>query len=556
MSTEDRPEDPPPEAAPSAEEPVEPPQEIGVEAADPDASEPPADATPPPNDAPPIDDDWAPAAEELDDSPPPPPEPPRRSFPENGGELIARRAREVDVRPEAPADLDAERAVLACGLFKEKLFVLVIGKVQPEDFFDPRHGAIFTAMVSLLSTAAPITPLTVKSELDRLNLHDRGVTLKQLFDLTTHAGSTLAVQYHAERVGKLGHVRRILGGLHKAQAFGYQRGLDPDAFVEAVQNEVVAELENLTGGGELEHIAAIVPGVHDRILERHEQHKAGKRVTGISTGYRDIDKLLMGWHPSDLVILAARPAMGKTALALNMAYKVAQARHPVVVFSMEMGREQLVQRMVADVANVTLNQVRSGDIADDDKIALSDASGLLSTLHLYIDDTPGLTAMDVRARAKRVQMQHGSIGLIVVDYLQLMRGSGGSRQSREQAIAEISRSLKGLAKELKTTVLALSQLNRGVESRTPPIPQLADLRESGSIEQDADIVAFLYREYYYRQKRNEDDPGDPNGALFLVAKHRAGETDNVKLFFDGRYTRFRTDDRWKSDPGPQSGGYG
>jgi len=451
----------------------------------------------------------------------------------------------VEARPEAPADLDAERAVLACGLVHSELFTLVVGKVNAEDFFDPRHGAIFKAQLSLLTSEIDITPITVKSELDRLHLQDRGVTLPFLFDLTLHAGSTLAVQAHAERVARLGHVRRILGGLHKAQQTGYQRGLDPDAFIESVQNDVVAELEKLAGGGDLHHVRDVVGDVYEDIVKRHEAFAAGRTSVGISTGFRDVDKLLLGFHPTNLVILAARPAMGKTALALNFAYKVAQAGHPVVIFSMEMGRKELVQRFMADTASVPLTALRTGDISTEQQIQLNEAAGMLSDMDLYIDDTPALTATDVRARAKRVRLKHGRVALVTVDYLQLMRGTGGAKQSREQAIAEISRNLKGVAKELETTVLALSQLNRGVEARSPPIPKMSDLRESGSIEQDADIVAFLYREYYYKKKADPDNQAlDPNGAQLIIDKHRAGPTGVIKLFFQGEYTRFRTDDRW------------
>ena len=440
--------------------------------------------------------------------------------------------------PAAPCDLEAEKAVLTNGLLQPERFAGVLGELKGDDFFEKRHGVIFEAMRKLTIDNNPIDIVSVHTQLQTDGTVDKSGGLPYLAQLQSHAGSGLAIEFYAERVAKLAHVRRILGGLHKAQAHGMQRGLDPDGFIEMVQQEVVAQLEEVTGGGSTVHIGEVVGPVFEQIMKLRDQ---GKQVVGIRTGFRDIDKMLMGFHRTDLLILAARPAMGKTSLALNFAYNVANQGNVVMVFSLEMGREQLVQRLMAHRAGINLRSIRSGEIDAEAEIDLQDAAANLSEMRLYIDDTPSLSAVDVRARSKRVHLREHRLDLVVVDYLQLMRGTGGSRQSREQEISEISRGLKGLAKELNCTVMALSQLNRAVESRPDKKPRMSDLRESGSIEQDADIICFIYRAVVYNES------ADPNAAELIVSKHRAGEIGTIQLHFDGRFTRFATVDRIADD---------
>jgi replicative DNA helicase len=337
----------------------------------------------------------------------------------------------------------------------------------------------------------------------------------------------------------------VLSATHKVQNEGYQLSVDPDAFVELVQTEVVGALDQLIGGPKVE-IADIVKEVYDGILARRSQE--GDTV-GMPTGLRDLDRILLGFHPTDLLILAARPAMGKTALALNLALNVAFKKHArgerkgehfgVMIFSLEMGREQLVMRLLSQRSRVGLTKLRKGDIDNEEEVFLREAAGDLHDLSLYIDDTPALSAIDLRARAKRVHMKYG-LDLIVIDYLQLMRGSGGGRQSRENEISEISRALKGLAKELNVTVLALSQLNRGVEGRADKRPLMSDLRESGAIEQDADVIMFIYRDHVYNPETASEADAELN-----ISKHRAGAIGKVELHFAGHLTRFTNrDDRY------------
>jgi replicative DNA helicase len=294
-------------------------------------------------------------------------------------------------------------------------------------------------------------------------------------------------------------------------------------------------------------IAEVITSVWDELLRARER---GGEIVGVSTGFRDLDKLLHGLHATDLFILAARPAMGKTAFALNLGLEVARRvrnnpghegeRNGVLIFSLEMGREQLVQRLLSSRSRVQLSAIRTGQVVPDDEILLREAAAELSELRVFIDDMAGVSIVDVRARAKRMAMS-GPVDLIVVDYLQLMKGTGGAKQSREQEISEISRGLKGLAKEMHCTVMALSQLNRGVEHRTDKRPMMADLRESGAIEQDADIIAFVYRDHVYNKDAPEHD------AELIVVKHRAGETGTVLLHFDGRMVRFSNRDHQMDD---------
>ncbi len=500
------------------------------------------DFAPPINDAPPPDDvDFAPSADvqemaPMSDAPPPEIDPGVHvPSPLAAAGRSSRRGRgQGQAAPSAPCDIDAERAILTNGLLQANRFAGVLGDLKADDFFEKRNGVIFDAMRRLAIDNEPIDPISVHSELNRQGTADRSGGLSYLFELQSHAGSGLAIEFYAKRVTQLGHVRRILVELHKAQAQGMQMGLDPDGFIEMVQNTVVSQLEQVTGSGSTVHIDEVVEPVYDKILEMRDDKRS---IVGIRSGFRDIDKMLLGFHRTDLMILAARPAMGKTSLALNLAYNVANAGHRVMVFSLEMGKEQLVQRLMSYRAGVNLKKIRTGEIDTNDEVDLRQAAGNLSELNFYIDDTPGLSAVEVRARAKRVQLKEGGMDLIVLDYLQLMRGTGGGKQSREQEVSEISRSLKGLAKELNCTVLALSQLNRAVESRPDKTPRMSDLRESGSIEQDADIICFIYREVVYNEN------ADPNTARLIVSKHRAGEIGKIPLYFDGRFTRFATDDR-------------
>ena len=443
-----------------------------------------------------------------------------------------------------PSDVDAERAILSSALIDPGSVIFALGRVRGEDFWDRRHGLIFDAITRLSVAQNLIDIVTLRNELARAGKIDQAGGVEYLTSLSNFLGSSLSMEHYAHVVQRLATVRRVIAASHKIQSEGYAHGSDPDHVISVAQTELNAALAGAFGG-EVSSIADVIGPVYDNVIAARD-HKGD--VTGIATGYHDLDKLLLGLHRSDLMILAARPAMGKTSFALNLALNVARNKVPlgdragercsVLFFSLEMGREQLGQRLLSTRARVGLTELRKGDISPVDEVALRTAAADLSELKMYIDDQPALTTVDLAARAKRTAMMHG-LDLIVVDYLQLMRGTGGGKQSREQEISEISRTLKGLAKELNVTVIALSQLNRSLESRADKRPMMSDLRESGAIEQDADIILFVYRDAVY------NDEAPESAAEIIVSKHRAGPTGKVNLFFEGRLTHFcNIDDRF------------
>jgi len=464
---------------------------------------------------------------------------------QRSGRIPLAAPRQSAPEPAIPCDLTAERAILSACMLSAESASLAIGQVRATDFYDPRHRVVFEAVskLSMLGRASDV--VSILGELEMAG-HGEAVGLPYLSELLGLVGSTLSVEHYARRVARLASVKRVLEAAHKITVGGYQRGVDPDEFLPLAEKTFDDALQDAIRG-EAVPIKDVVGEVYRGILEARER---GGDVVGISTGFRDLDKMTLGMHGTDLFILAARPAMGKTAFALNLALQVAlqrrrkpkhdHDRNSVLVFSFEMGREQLVQRLLAARASIGLTQLRKGELSTDDLVQLQQAAAELSELNFFIDDTPALSPTDVRARARRVAQKQG-LELVVVDYLQLMKGSGGAKQSREQEISEISRSLKGLAKELGVSVLALSQLNRGVEGRPNKRPMMSDLRESGAIEQDADLIAFIYRDVVY----NKDAP--EHLAELIIAKQRAGMTGTVNLHFDGRLTRFHTLDARMSD---------
>jgi replicative DNA helicase len=445
--------------------------------------------------------------------------------------------------PLQPANLLAERAVLGACLTDPDAVPLAMSAMQAEDFYDQRHVEIFQAITRLAMANANADVVAVHTDLEQTLKDKNPVPLPYLFELCREVGSSAAVEHYANGLTKLARARRILRATHLVQQKGYERGLDPDEFVQIVEKELGDALKDTVRGGP-QPISQLVGETYQRVMEARAR---GGEIVGISTGFRDIDHWHLGLHATDLIILAARPAMGKSAFALNLAANVAeepgrtpeQRRARVAFFSLEMGREQLVLRMLSSRSRIGLKELRTGQLSNDDERLLREAASELAELDLHIDDTPSLSTVDLRSRCKRLEMG-GPLTLVVVDYLQLMRGTGGAKQSREQEVAEISRSLKALAKESHCTVVALSQLNRSLEKRdgNSKKPQMSDLRESGSIEQDADIIWFIHRENYYNSEAPE------HLAQLVVAKQRAGMTGDINLHFEGKFTKFSTlDDR-------------
>lgn len=434
--------------------------------------------------------------------------------------------------PEAPQDLLAERTVLGSIVYGlDDALTLVRDQLKPADFYDPRHVAIWRAILDLSTSGSPIDPLSVLAwmrEHRQMPFPDQASAFRYVhLDLESYLSVT-SIEYHAKRIIKLSAMRRVIQVAMDVQRAGMATEADPDEFLDmAATNMGQALVRDEKPAAQA--MSEIVSPVYQQIIEAKNR---GGGIVGQSTGFLAVDRLVQGLQRTDLVVLAARPAMGKSALAMTIALNIAKAQEPVLAFSLEMGKDQLVQRLLAAEARVPLTALRQGEFSVDDEVALRDAAGTLWELPLYIDDQPALTPVEVASRAKRLALQlRRSPRVIIIDYMQLMAG-GVRGQTREQEIGHISRSLKGLAKDLNCTVLALSQLNRSVESRGDKRPLMSDLRESGSIEQDADQVWFIYRDEVY----NKESPS--HLAELIVSKQRSGPTGTVKLHFDGKLTRF------------------
>ena len=427
-------------------------------------------------------------------------------------------------------DTEAEKSLLGAILITDEVLADVTEIIKPKDFYDERHQHIFDAMWSLYERRRPVDLLTVKDELKRKKTTEKAGGAAYLTNLASYVPTAAHAKAYAEIINDAALRRRLIG----AAAEINERAYDTEhEIVEVVglAEKTLFEVSQDNIRSDLVPISDLLSETFDRLEELNENKGS---IAGLKTGYPDIDRTTAGLHQSDLLILAARPAMGKTALALNMARNVAQINQKaVLIFSLEMSKEQLVNRMLSDISGVGGFKLETGNFDDSDFEKISEAMNELSQLPIFIDDTPGMTIMEMRTKARRVAHEH-DLGIIVVDYLQLMSGSSKrSMDNRVQEISEISRGLKLIARELKVPVIALSQLSRSVESRESKIPMLSDLRESGSIEQDADIVMFLYREDYYDKETERQNIAD-----LFIAKHRRGATGQIELYFDKERVRF------------------
>ncbi|MCA9342963.1 replicative DNA helicase [Candidatus Saccharibacteria bacterium] len=440
-----------------------------------------------------------------------------------------------------PQNLDAETSLLGGILIDTDAIVKVADTVSVEDFYDEKHGIIYGAIKSLYEKHSPIDVLTVADGLRSSGQLDTIGGAAYLTELSNDVPTAAHVEQYASIVSQKAIRRRLIKASQDITSYGY----DESKSLQELISDAEASLFDVSQ----KHIKQDIVNLDSILSESFERldelHKDKGKIRGIPTGFKDLDDILAGFQRSDLIILAARPSMGKTALALNLAHNVAtKAGESVLLFSLEMSKEQLVDRMLAMESGVDAWALRTGNLSDQDFEKISHAMGTLSEAQIYIDDTPGITVSDMRTKARRESHKH-PMGLIIVDYLQLM--SGGSRFSgdsnRVQEITEISRGLKGLARELNVPLIALSQLSRSVENRHPQIPQLSDLRESGSIEQDADVVAFIYREDYYNKDSERQNITD-----ILIKKHRNGPVGGVELFFDRDKQRFRSLESKHSTP--------
>lgn len=436
-----------------------------------------------------------------------------------------------------PQNIEAEQAVLGAMLIDKEAIAKATEVLSADDFYREAHRVIFSAMLELYNKNEAVDMVTVTEILKRDNkLEDIG-GIAYITSLANVVLTAANVKYHADIVAEKSVLRQLVRVSTEIAAMGYEANEDVGTLLDTAESRIL-EISNRKKKNDFTAINDILMDSVQSI-ESLLQNKGG--LTGLPAGFADLDKLTSGLHPSDFIILAARPSMGKTALALNIVQNVALRAHKVIggeprsvaFFSLEMSKEQLVNRMLCAEAGIDSQRLRVGEMHDEDWTHLWDACDTMSRAKIYIDDTAGITAMDMRSRARRLKAEHG-LDLIVVDYLQLMQGSGKRNNSgdRQQEVSEISRSLKALARELDVPVLALSQLSRSVESRQIKRPMLSDLRESGSLEQDADIVAFLYREDYYNPETENKH------TELIIAKHRNGPVDTVNLFFQKQFTKF------------------
>ncbi|WP_075066942.1 replicative DNA helicase [Candidatus Berkiella aquae] len=430
-----------------------------------------------------------------------------------------------------PHSVDAEQAVLGGLMLDNKAWDQIADKLVEKHFYRRDHQLIFRAMVKLMSENKPLDVITVSEVLQQLEMHDEVGGLAYLGELAKNTPSAANIGAYAEIVYERAILRELIsvGTLITESAFDPQGRASLEILDEA-EKKVFDISEQGSRGSGPEGIRGIVSKAIDNIEKRFHDNNP---VTGIATGFADFDRLTTGMQEGDLVIVAGRPSMGKTLLGMNIAEHAAiRSQKAVLVFSMEMPGESLAMRMLSSIGRIDQNKLRTGRLVEEDWTRLTSAVSLLSNAKLYIDETPALTPMEMRTRARRVARERDGLGLIVVDYLQLMRGSS-TTDNRTAEISEISRSLKQLAKELRVPVVALSQLNRSLEQRPNKRPVMSDLRESGAIEQDADLIVFIYRDEVY----NEDSP-DKGTAEIIIGKQRNGPIGTVRLTFMGQYARF------------------
>jgi replicative DNA helicase len=449
------------------------------------------------------------------------------------------RMRSVETGAEAsrvpPHDLDAERAVIGAMLVSETAVAAVAERLDAEDFYSEVHRIIYAAMMRLYSRGDPIDQLTLTNELRSVNEFERIGGRPYVFQIVESVPTAANAGRYADIVRGKALLRAVIdvGSRITEDAFR-----EPENVSEALDSaeQLIYGVSNKTLREHLAPIKDLAPGTLEMIQRLYEQEG---EVTGVETGFEDLDRLTTGFHKSDLVILAARPAMGKTAMALNAIWHASgEKKMPVAIFSLEMSKEQLVQRLISQTTRIPAQALRSGNVKAEDWPKLVRGVAEVARAPIWIDDTAGVTLMEIRAKVRRLASQLNATGerplsLVVVDYLQLMIGQGNRQENRQQEIAEISRGLKVLARDLDVPVLAIAQLSRAVEARHDKRPLLSDLRDSGAIEQDADMVMFLYRDEYYNSE--SDDKGI---AEVIVGKHRNGPTGKVQLAWLEQYTKF------------------
>jgi len=435
-----------------------------------------------------------------------------------------------------PHNVEAEESVLGAVMLSAEAAAVALETLRPEDFYRPAHQSVFEAILSLFDGNQAIDAITVSDWLRRNDNLERVGGIAFLNHLMDAVPATSNVGYYVEIVDETASRRRLMKAGSAVGQLAMESDRPVDEVLDAAEAAVFAVADRRVGEG----LSRLGPLLQETLEKIEEIGTQGGDITGVPTGFKGIDKKLAGLHPANLVVVAARPSMGKSALALNIAQNVAETGKPVAFFTLEMSREEVVQRLLASMASVDSNKLRTGQLGPEMWQKLARESSKLYEMPFFVDDSPDLTVTAIRAKCRRLKRK-SDLGLVVVDYLQLMQGPSRS-DNRQQEIAEISRSLKNLARELHVPVIAVSQLNRQLEQRENKRPRLGDLRESGAIEQDADIVMFVYRNEYY----DPDDVSTKGTAELNIAKHRAGATGLVHLSFRAEFTRFA--DLTRQDP--------
>ncbi|AQP53903.1 replicative DNA helicase [Vagococcus penaei] len=435
-----------------------------------------------------------------------------------------------------PQSVEAEQAVLGSVFLNSDAIIEAMEYIDAQDFYRRAHQLIFQTMVELNNKNEPIDVITIKDELEQKGLMEDIGGLSYLSELTVNVPTAANVGYYAKIVEQKALLRKLIQTATEIVTSGFEQGDDVESILDDAERRILEVSEKRNRSGFL----AISDVLGESISQIEKLAQQGDTITGLPTGYHALDKMTAGLQPEELIILAARPAVGKTAFALNIAQNVGtKTDKSVAIFSLEMSAESLVNRMLCSEGLVDASHLKTGQLTDEEWDNLIIAMGSLSRASIFIDDTPGIKISEIRAKCRKLAQEQGNLGLILIDYLQLIEGTG--RENRQQEVSEISRQLKKLSKELHVPVIALSQLSRGVEQRQDKRPVLSDIRESGSIEQDADIVAFLYRDDYY-QREGDDEDGDnqaPNNVIeVIIEKNRSGARGTVELLFVKEYNKF------------------
>ncbi|MDB5072305.1 MAG: replicative helicase [Candidatus Eremiobacteraeota bacterium] len=430
-----------------------------------------------------------------------------------------------------PSNLEAEMALLGSILVDKEMMAAVSEIVQPADFYASLHESIFLALYALYERGEPLDKVALAEELRNRGMLDKIGGMAYLNSLMDTVPTAASAEYYARIVREKSTLRGLIHAGTKVTQLGYESEEDVPAAIDRAE-QVVYEVGNRSDHNAFSTVPSMLLPVFQMLEKRHEQK--GDR-TGVTSGYRDIDDYTAGWQPGNLVILAARPAMGKTSLALNMAVAAAKdEKKPVAVFSLEMTKQEIVERLLSSEARLDASKLRRGAIADRDWEKIGHAMGMLHELPIYLDDAGAVTVTEIRSRLRRLKSAHG-LSVVFIDYLQLVRPSTlGKVVNRNEELSEICRTLKATAKDLGVPIVALAQLNRAVETRSDKRPMLSDLRDSGAIEQEADIVTFLYRDVYY----NKETSAEPDATELIIAKHRNGKVGTIKLRFQPEHTLF------------------